>query len=85
MTKCKSCGNEIKAKSMVVPIIGGQFGFELGMIVFGAYGIACFYSMKSVLAISLSLILGGVCFYFISKAIKRDAFCEACRGKKHHA
>jgi hypothetical protein len=79
MTKCKNCGRKFQGKPGLALIIAGQLGFELSMLVFGAYGTACVLLFQSVRELAFSLLLGALTLFIFYKLSKSSRVCEQCQ------
>ena len=79
MTKCKNCGRKFQGKLGLPSIIAGQLGFELSMLVFGAYGAACVFLFQSARALASSLLFGALTLFVFYKLSKNSRVCEQCK------
>lgn len=78
MAKCKKCRKKLESKTRLRPIIAGQFGFELSMLVLGGYGAVCVSIFETASTIFLSFAVGTVFLYAIHKLLSRSLMCKEC-------
>ncbi len=85
MTKCKKCGNKFEIRPRLRSVIAGQFGFELSMLVLGAYGAVCISIFETVSAMLLSFMVGALLFYATHKLLGRGYICNKCEENERKA